>query len=165
MLVQTKGYNITATGSCWRMWPAVTEKFKSNARLNNQWKGQRHYSVGRSVLHVIMEFMDSDKELFLTQNCYCQEVFKLILAWADYWLNGKWSRVWSTEHSPRRFEGKKSKKDRQIHGKLQQAAEWLLMLMMKNFKWRRHLEYTNKHIVGRTCLVWMGTLYFSLPLC
>lgn len=34
------------------------------------------YSVGRSTFYVIMEFMDSEEELFPTQNCFLQEVLK-----------------------------------------------------------------------------------------
>ena len=80
-----------------------------------------------------MEFMDSDEELFLTRNCFSQEVSE-----------------------PNFSMGK----DRQIHWKLQETVEWLLLLTMKNLKRGRHLEYrkytNNTHIVGSPCLVWMG---------
>ena len=80
-----------------------------------------------------MEFMDGDEGLFLTRNCFSQEVSE-----------------------PNFSMGK----DRQIHWKLQETVEWLLLLTMKNLKRGRHLEYrkytNNTHIVGSPCLVWMG---------
>ena len=39
------------------------------------------------------------------------------------------------------YPRKKSRKDRQIHGKLRQVVEWLLLSTMKNFKRGRHAKY------------------------
>ena len=57
--------------------------------------------------HVIMEFMNSDEKPLLTQNCFSQEV-----------LENNFSKTLLEDFKEKLFGEKKSRKDRQIHGKL-----------------------------------------------
>ena len=90
----------------------------------------QYYSVGRS--------MDSNKELFLTQNYFSQEVLEP--NFSQYGLycrwNRKWSRVWSTnsllENLKEILSRKKNQGRTDSHGKLQKAVQWLLLGSFSN---------------------------------
>ena len=81
--------------------------------------------------------MDSDKELFLTQNCFSQEVeesnFSMgcIIGEKGNDLESD-PRTLSMKIWRKYYPRKKSRKDRQIHGKLQQVVEWILLGSLSN---------------------------------
>ena len=81
--------------------------------------------------------MDSDKELFLTQNCFSQEVeesnFSMgcIIGEKGNDLESD-PRTLSMKIWRKYYPRKKSRKDRQIHGKFQQVVEWILLGSLSN---------------------------------